>query len=108
MADLDEISLMLGNIQADVRHTAVWIEKYEKLDKDRSEKIFNRLDVLSEFANRVEILEQEFLPLKAHFELAKIREYKLAGAIVVIGGLVSVVGTVLFGLWRNIAAYFSG
>jgi hypothetical protein len=98
MADLDEISLMLGDIRASLRHGTERFERKEKLDKEWYTDIVRRLDDLADLKPRIESVEGALTPLARHVEEQKIREYKLAGALVVIGGVVSLIGTVLFTL----------
>lgn len=106
MADLDEMSLMLGRIDANMQNAVAWMDKHEKKDQERFDMLADRLDAMAGHQTRIEAVEMEIVPIKAHIELAKIREYKLAGALVVIGGMVSLVGTVLFALWRNVTSVF--
>lgn len=113
MANLDEISLMLGEIRASVKHGAEqmtraveWMEKHEEQDQKRFELLADKIKEIANHEPRITEIEAVLVPIQAHIEGQKVREYKLAGGMVVIGGLVSVAGTILFALWQNFTGYF--
>lgn len=57
MADLDEISVMIGEIRADLRHARKWYEEHELRDQERFEKLTARLDINNGYRFRLEALE---------------------------------------------------
>jgi rhamnose utilization protein RhaD (predicted bifunctional aldolase and dehydrogenase) len=115
MADLDEISLMLGEIRSSVKHGAEqmvraveWMEKHEARDQERFEMLANKIASIPDHTPRIKDIELTLEPVVEHIEGQKIREYKLAGALVVIGGAVSLIGTVLFTLGGKVMDAFYG
>jgi hypothetical protein len=116
MADLDEISLMLGEIRASVKHGAEqmvraveWMEKHEVRDQQRFELLANKIAAIPDHAPRIKDIEITLEPIVEHIEGQKVREYKIAGAMVVIGALVSLIGTIVFAIGGKVlAAFYTG
>jgi hypothetical protein len=58
MANLDEISVMLGGLQADMRSAKEWFEKHEEADQRRFEALAAKIDQNNvQHSQRVAILE---------------------------------------------------
>jgi hypothetical protein len=53
MADLDEISMMLGEIKSDLRHALRWFEEHENKDQERFEQLAKRIEVHNGVKERV-------------------------------------------------------
>lgn len=57
MADLDEISMMLGEISSDIKHALEWQKNHELADEDRFQKLTQRIDINNGYRFRLEALE---------------------------------------------------
>ena len=64
MADLDEISMLLGEIKSDIKHiqgdvkqVLVWQEGHEEADQHRFKELADRITVNNGYRFRIEALE---------------------------------------------------
>lgn len=57
MADLDEMSMMLGEIRSDLRYALKWFDDHENKDQDRFEKLSARIEATNGMKERVNWIE---------------------------------------------------
>lgn len=107
MADLDEMSMMLGEIRAGVAHAVAWMEKHEKADQDRFDRLACRLDAMTGHADRLLVIEEQIAPLQVQSEKIKRWEQRGIGAVAVIGVISSGVSAVVASSWHQIVGFFT-
>ena len=92
MADLDEISMLLGEIRSDMKHVLNWQVEHERADQTRFEELSSRMTVNNGYRFRLESLEdtlENFKPIMAHLTNAK---WLAIGALVTIGAIGGAIG----------------
>jgi hypothetical protein len=96
VADLDEISLMIGEIRSDMRHAVRWFDEHEKKDQERYDGIVARLDEaqIARSLVRMELIENEIKQTKPVIEGLKKAKWVLAGFIAAIGLVGGAVGSI--------------
>ena len=105
MADLDEISLMLGEIRADTRHALKWFDEHEKKDQERYDKLAERLDAadLTRSIVRLELVETEIRNAMPVIEGVRKARWVLAGFVAALG----LIGGAIGGVATNAMKWFS-
>jgi hypothetical protein len=79
MADLDEISMMLGEIKSDLRHALRWFEEHENKDQERYEQLVKRIEIHNGVEARVTQVEDT---VKEHGPvIEQVRRVKWLGAV---------------------------
>lgn len=99
MADLDEISMVLGEIRSDIRHVVRWSEEHERADECRFVALAERLDAITVNLPRLEKVENDVEEIKPVIEHVKRAKWIAAGAfgvLSVIGGFISSFATQLW------------
>jgi hypothetical protein len=105
VANLDEISLMIGEIRSDVKHAVKWFDEHEARDQERFEKLTERLDSadMTRAIVRLELCEAEIrdaMPVLASVRKAK---WVLAGFVAALG----LVGGAIGGVATNAMKWFA-
>jgi hypothetical protein len=105
VADLDEISMVLGEIRSDVKHAMRWFDEHEAKDQERYDKLAARLDVadLNRSIVRLELVEAEIRDAKPMIDSFKRAKWVLAGFIAALG----LVGGAIGGVATNAMKWFS-
>ena len=95
MADLDQISAMIGGLQTDVRRLVEWTDRHERADQRRFEELAERIDSkVTQHGDRMTAIEISDAETRGSL--------KAAGLV---GGLVSAVVAAayhLIGAWRGL------
>lgn len=98
MADLDEISMMLGEIKSDLRHALKWFDEHEDKDQERFEKLAERIEVHNGVKLRVDRMEST---IKEHQPvIEQVRRVKWLGAAT------ATVVITLSGIAGNLSSFF--
>jgi hypothetical protein len=104
VANLDEMSLVLGEIRSDVKHAVKWFDEHEQRDQERFEKLTERLDD-ADFARsivRLELCEAEIRNAMPVIQGIRKARWMLAGFIAAIG----LAGGVAGGVATNMLKWF--
>jgi hypothetical protein len=104
VADLDEISCLLGEIRSDVKHAVKWFDEHEARDQERFEAITARLDAadLTRSIVRLELVESEIRSAMPVIEGVKKARWVLAGFVAALG----LVGGAIGGVATNAMKWF--
>jgi hypothetical protein len=94
VADLDEISVMIGEIRADMRHALKWFDEHEKRDQDRYELLVDRIDNSSGFGARITKCEDDLIIAMPIVQGVKRVKWVIAGFVAAIGLVGGAVGSV--------------
>ena len=100
---LDEISLLLGEIRSDIKHTNEWFEKHEERDQQRFEALAIRIDRANGFGGRISSVEESvarFAPVAENMVRAK---WMLAGFLMCI----AIIGGTIGGVSSQVLKWFS-
>jgi hypothetical protein len=105
VANLDEISLMIGEIRSDVKHAVKWFDEHEARDQERFEKLTERLDVadITRAIVRLELCEAEIRDAMPVVQGIRKARWMLAGFVAAIG----LAGGVAGGVATNILKWFA-
>lgn len=93
MADLDEMSAMIGEIRADMRHAMKWFDEHEKADQRRFAALAERLDA-ADFVRtkvRIDMVEQnisQIMPVVEGVSKAKWAAIGFVAAVSLVGGFI--------------------
>lgn len=79
MADLDQISMMLGEIRSDVKHALQWLDAHEDADQERFEKLSERIAANNGYKEQINIIETTLNEHKPVIE--QVRRVKWLGTI---------------------------
>jgi hypothetical protein len=105
MTDLDELSMMLGEIKSDLKYARKWFDEHEKNDQRRFEELAARMDATAlldadnNYKSRIEAIEVHVLTAKPVIEHIKKLRWIAAGfvmAIAILGGAGAGVATTAF------------
>lgn len=91
MADLHEISMLLGEIRSDVKNANRWFIEHEKNDERRFQDLALRIDHANGFRGRIETLElhvESTKPMLENFRRIKWVAAGFVAAITLVGGAV--------------------
>jgi hypothetical protein len=105
VADLDEISCLLGEIRSDVKHAVKWFDEHEARDQERFEKLTERLDD-ADFTRsivRLELVESEIRSAMPVIEGIRKARWIAAGFVAAIG----LAGGVAGGVATNVLKWFA-
>jgi hypothetical protein len=95
MADLDEISMMLGEIRSDLKHALVWFNEHENKDQERFEKLSERIAVHNGVKARVDQMESilgEHKPVIEQVKRVRWLGAVTATIVITLSGIASSVG----------------
>jgi hypothetical protein len=90
MADLDEISMMLGEIKSDLRYALRWFEEHENKDQERFEQLAKRIEIHNGVAARVSQVEDTIKEHKPVIEQVKRVRWLGAATIAVLVTLTTI------------------
>jgi hypothetical protein len=95
MADLDEISMMLGEIKSDLRHALRWFDEHENKDQERYEQLVKRIEIHNGVEARVTQVEDTVKEHKPVIE--QVKRVRWLGAVtativITLSGIASSVG----------------
>jgi hypothetical protein len=95
MADLDEISMTLGEIRSDLRHALRWFDEHERKDQERFEELAKRIEIHNGVTSRVIQIEDTIKEHKPVIE--QVKRVRWLGAVtativITLSGIASSVG----------------
>lgn len=103
MADLDEISMMLGEIKSDLRYALKWFDEHEARDQDRYDKLAAQIAVTAAFAPRMDRVEVDIAASKPVIESIKKMKWVAAGFV----GAIALAGGVVGGVATSVLKWFA-
>jgi hypothetical protein len=98
MADLDEISMMLGEIKSDLRYALRWFEEHENKDQDRFEQLAKRIEVHNGVKERVFQMEstlKEHIPVIEHVKRLRWLGGVAVAVVVTLSGVAGNIGSLV-------------
>jgi hypothetical protein len=101
VANLDEISLMLGEIRSDIKHALMWQREHEDKDQERYDKLAERIDAGNHVRTRVQQVERDLaasLPILEGIRKMRWVAAGFIGAVALAGGVAGGFATTLFKL----------
>jgi hypothetical protein len=101
MADLDEISMMLGEIKADLRHALRWFDEHEKRDQDRFEQLSEQIEVHNVVSrvSEIEVIIEEHKPVIEQVKRVKWLGAMTAAALITITTIANGFGALIQNWW---------
>lgn len=87
MADLDEISWMLGEIKSDLRHALKWFEEHEAKDQERFEKLTVRIDAGNHVRTRVDQVERDLQAARPILDGITKAKWVVIGVMISVGAI---------------------
>lgn len=87
MADLDEISMTLGEIKSDLKHAIKWFDEHEQKDQERFEKLTQRIDAGNHVRTRIEQVERDLQAAKPILEGITRAKWIVIGVMVTVGAI---------------------
>jgi hypothetical protein len=94
MADLDEISVMIGEIRSDVKHSLRWFDEHEKKDQERYDALAKRIDSGAIAVARIERVEDDIIVIKPVVADVKKLKWVAAGFVMALGLAGGAVGSI--------------
>jgi hypothetical protein len=101
VANLDEISLMIGELRSDMRHALTWFDKHEEKDQERYDQLALRLDHLGIPLTRLQQIERDLAAAVPIIEGVRRLRWIAAGfigAVALAGGVAGGLASTLFKL----------
>jgi hypothetical protein len=89
MANLDEISLILGELRSDVKHIRVWTREHEERDEARFKILADKITQINGHGTRLAVVEDKIVVFEPAIESFKKLKWIAAGfaaAISLVGG----------------------
>lgn len=100
MADLDEISMMLGEIRSDLKNAAALFSSHEYATRERFVQLATRLDVLASGIHRLEHVETTVKKLEPVVESVTRLKWLAAGFIACLSLAGGVLGSIASQTWK--------
>jgi hypothetical protein len=93
MADLDELSMMIGEIRANTEYAKKWFSEHEHADQRRFDALAKRIDAIHGHSARLETIEATLVEVKPVVEGVRRAKWAFVGFV----GAMSIVGGVVGG-----------
>jgi hypothetical protein len=93
MADLDELSMMIGEIRANTEFAKRWFSEHEHADQRRFDALAKRIDAIHGHGARIEMIEAQLVETKPVIEGVRRAKWAFVGFV----GAMSIAGGVVGG-----------
>src|SRR6478609_7018154 len=87
MSDLDQISMMFGEIKSDLRHAIRWFDEHEAEDQQRFELLTARIDAGNHVRSRVEQVERDLEAAKPVLQGITNAKWVVIGVMITVGAI---------------------
>ena len=84
VANLNEISMLLGELRSDAKHIVRWAEEHEERDTERFQVLTEQLSAIAVPLQRLSILERELATAKPAIEFLNKAKWIVAGGLAVL------------------------